>query len=116
MLKLPFLLGVGLMITSCDPGCENEVSADLPSPNGKQRVILFSRNCGATTGFNTQATLLGKGEKLDDEGGNVFIIDQGNAKVSWKNDDGILVTFGPGVRVFKKEISVKGIEIEYRAE
>lgn len=94
--------------------CVNEVHQELVSPDGIKKIVVFSRNCGATTGINTQASVLGKSDKLPDEAGNAFVVDKGSAKVSWKKDGGILVVIEPGARVFKKEPSVGGISIEYR--
>lgn len=95
------------------PDMQNDVLQVLPSPDGKRQIVLFSRDGGATTGFNTQATLLEKGQALPNKGGNVFIIDQGDATVSWKDDDSVLVIFDHEARVFKKELSVSGVTFEY---
>lgn len=96
--------------------CVNEVSEVLESPDGTKKIVLFSRNCGATTGSNTQASIIEMKQKLPDGGGNAFIVDKGTAKVSWKKDGGVLVVFNRGVRVFKKEQTVSGIAFEYREE
>jgi hypothetical protein len=99
-----------------DADCLNEIREEVISPDGKNKVVLFSRNCGATTGFNTQASILKQGEQLPDDGGNAFIIDQGVAKVSWKNNKSILVVSEHNARNFKQEVSVRGITFEYRKE
>jgi 2-keto-4-pentenoate hydratase/2-oxohepta-3-ene-1,7-dioic acid hydratase in catechol pathway len=96
--------------------CVNEVREELVSPDGKKKIVVFTRNCGATTGFNTQASVLEKTEKLPEEGGTAFIVDKGAAKVSWKKDGSILVILDGSARVLKKEPSVRGISIEYREE
>ena len=93
--------------------CDNEVSQELRSPDGSVKVALSSRDCGATTGFNTQATLLRSGEHLPDEPGNVFIIDQGKAQIAWEASTTLLVRISPVARVFKQESKVRGISIKY---
>ena len=103
-----------MMVAGCDPACENEVSQELLSPDGRHRAVVFSRTCGATTGPDTQATILRKGERLPDQPGNAFIIDEDEANVSWKSDGGLLVSFGPEARIIKKEPSAGGVKIEYR--
>ena len=55
--------------------CGNEVVAQYPSPNGLERLVVFQRDCGATTGFSTQASILPIGKGLKDDSGNVFIAD-----------------------------------------
>lgn len=77
------------------------------------KVALFSRNCGATAGFNTQATLLKSEEDLSDEPGNVFIIDQGEAQIAWEDSTTLLVRISPGAQVFKQESKVRGISVKY---
>lgn len=106
-----------LLLAGCDGvKCSNDVRQDLVSPDGSKRMIRFCRDGGATTGFNTQLTVLGNSEVLADKAGNAFIADQGEPKVSWKPDGGILVIFDHGTRFFKKELRVRGIPIEYREE
>ena len=113
LLSLILLFAIAGCIHS---GCVNEVREELSSPDGKQKIVIFTRDCGATTGSNTQASLLGREEKLPDKEGNMFIIDKAEAKVSWKQADQIIVVLERGARVFKKESSVGGITIEYRNE
>jgi hypothetical protein len=111
---IPISLLSAVMTGCLQTDCVNEVSKELASPDGKMKIILFSRDCGATTGFNTQATVLDANESLPDSGGNAFIIDHGEASVSWQNDSSVLVLFDRDVRVFKKEVSARGVAFEYR--
>ena len=102
-------------MTGClQTDCVNEVSREVVSPDGKMKIVVFSRDCGATTGFNTQATVLGANERLPDSPGNAFIFDDCEANVSWQSDSSVLVVFDRDVRVSKKEVSVRGIAFEYR--
>lgn len=55
--------------------CDNTPIAEYPSPEGRHRVIVFERSCGATTGFSPQASLLDADEELDLGSGNLFISD-----------------------------------------
>ncbi|MBL9172799.1 MAG: hypothetical protein JNL10_04630 [Verrucomicrobiales bacterium] len=96
------------------PECVNDVRQVVDSPDGRKKIVVFSRNCGATTGFSTQVSILESMQTLPDQGGNAFIADKGTAKVSWKANGDILVLLDPGVRVFKKERTVSGVSIEYR--
>lgn len=96
--------------------CDNEPSAEVMSPDGAKKIVLFSRNCGATTGFNTQGTVLNWDDELPNEPGSAFIIDKGSAKVTWVDDSKLLVVFESGARVFKKEPSDRGIGIEYQSK
>lgn len=104
-----------LLFSGClSNDCVNVVREELVSPNGKLKAVVFSRNCGATTGANIQVSVLDKKENLPNDGGNALIVDNGDAKVSWKKEGGLLVTLDSEVRVFKKETVVHGADIEYR--
>jgi hypothetical protein len=48
----PALAGCG------DAGCGNAVLQDLPSPEGRRHAVVFTRDCGATTAFSTQVSVL----------------------------------------------------------
>ena len=96
--------------------CSNEPIAEATSPDGTKKIVLFSRNCGATTGFNTQGTILNRGDALPNESGSAFIIDSGSAKVSWAGDSKIVVTLEGSARAFKKETSDRGVAIEYQSK
>ena len=68
-----FALLLGLV--GCSADCVNEVREELVSPDGKRKIVVFSRNCGATTGFSTQASVLERAETLPNEGGSLFVVD-----------------------------------------
>jgi len=40
-----------------DP-CGNTIVEALPSPDGSHKAVVFVRNCGATTDFSTQMSVL----------------------------------------------------------
>jgi hypothetical protein len=94
----------------------NTVSEELTSPDKTKRAVLFCRDAGATTGFNTQLSILSAEEKLPNEPGNALILDHGSARVAWKTDGGLLVTLDRGSRVFKREPQVRGVSLEYRQQ
>ena len=110
---LPWFLVGGLTGCSVNEPV-NTVSRELPSPDNTKKVVIFCRDAGATTGFNTQVSVLAKEDKLPNEGGNALIIDHGSAGVAWKPDGGLLVTLEHGCRVFKQESQVNGVAIDYR--
>ncbi len=55
--------------------CGNEILQSEISPSGELQAIVFNRNCGVTTGFNTQISILPVGGNLTNDSGNTFIID-----------------------------------------
>jgi hypothetical protein len=53
--------------------CGNDVLHEHVSPDGNLKVVVFQRDCGATTGFSTQASLLRAKKKLPSGPGNIFV-------------------------------------------
>ena len=38
--------------------CGNEIIEEIKSPDNKYKLVIFQRDCGATTGFSTQISIL----------------------------------------------------------
>ncbi|HEY4548062.1 MAG TPA: hypothetical protein VIG90_16780 [Pedomonas sp.] len=96
------------------------------SPNGDYSAVVFRRDCGATTGFSTQISILGPDE-TPDEGGNVFVADDNHgtatlllmsgpwADAQWLGPRHLLVRYAPGARIFRKEERVEGVTVTFKA-
>jgi len=64
-----------MILWSCgDPDCRNEIQEEHVSPDGSIKLVVFSRDCGATTGFNTQVSVLPIDTALPDSPGNTLIM------------------------------------------
>ncbi len=74
ILGVPLVIA-GLFIYTADDMCGNEVYSEVLSPDGEYKAVVFQRDCGATTGFSTQVSIIHSGVNLKNEGGNVYIID-----------------------------------------
>src|SRR5438093_11939630 len=69
------------IIAACrDGNCVNTVLQDVPSPDGRRHLVVFARDCGATTDFSTQVSILTRVRDATG-GGNVFIADTDHGKV-----------------------------------
>ncbi len=105
--------------------CGNTVTGEYISPDGTKKLVVFQRDCGATTGFVTQASLLDSGAKLENEGGNLFAADsnRGDAasgpssgpdlKVFWKDARHLVLSHHAKVRVLRSKSEVDGIHVQY---
>ncbi len=102
--------GSGLLDLSA---CENNVKQEVLSPDGQKKIVVFSRDGGATTGVNSQATILRVGDKLPDQAGSVFITDKDDVTVKWDGPTRIRVSMKGYGEDFLKENSVMGIAIVY---
>lgn len=54
--------------------CGNYMHAELHSPDNEHKAVVFQRDCGATTDFSTQVSILRANEALEDSSGNVMIV------------------------------------------
>lgn len=102
----------------CEPACQNEILDSSLSPDGKMIAIVFSRNCGATTGKNFQVSIVKYG--YSNKGpGNTLILDSAPPysdiyKPLWKDNISLILRVPEGARLFKRKYEVDGVSIEYQ--
>lgn len=77
--------------------CVNNVEQTLYSPEGKYKVVVFVRDCGATTDFSKQVSVIPSHDELNNDGGN-FLIFRGEPQLSieWATDTDFFVAFVQG--------------------
>ena len=103
MLK-PALILAAVAVSGCTDGCGNTVVRQADAPDGKHSAVMFQRDCGATTGFSTQLSIVRAGEppagagntfRADDDHGAASAGDWGGpwAEMSWLAPDRLLVRY-----------------------
>jgi hypothetical protein len=121
-LLLTISLGLILLVGGIFEGmCANRIAAEYPSPDARHKAVVFERDCGATTGFSAQVTILGPDEVLRNEAGNVCVVeadgdtpDEINAEisVSWDGPDELVIrSLGVPKRL---ESRVDDVRVSYR--
>ena len=102
-----------LAVFGCAGLCANTVTNRVTSPDAKRDAVLYTRDCGATTGYTTQLSLVRAGVALSNEAGNVFIApDSTELRVEWIGPDTLLVryaTANPNLRADH----VDGVAVHY---
>jgi hypothetical protein len=105
--------------------CANDVIKEVVSPDGKKKVVVFQRNCGATTDFSTQASVLSVSGSLPNDGGNVFSADTNHGaapsgpgggpelEASWVGPKELVFAHHPQARVFKAEASIGDTHVRF---
>ncbi|MXO88566.1 hypothetical protein [Alteraurantiacibacter aestuarii] len=63
---------VAAMLAGCTDGCENVVLERARAPFGNADAVAFERNCGATTGYSTQVSIVDRDDAPTDAG-NILI-------------------------------------------
>ena len=107
--------------------CANEPLAEVRSPGGARKAVVFQRDCGATTGFSTQLSVLPADGELPDESGNVFVSDTDHGAapsgpgggpavdVAWLGESRIVIRHHPRTRVFRAKPRIGAVEVRYEA-
>jgi hypothetical protein len=99
------------------PPCSNTISQELFSPDGKLKAVVFKADCGATTDFSTEVSVLEVADKLPSDGGNVVFVEDSNhgaastieVNVIWSTNRKLTIKYDKKARLFlsKPETIVK---------
>jgi len=97
--------------------CGNEISKTELSPDGVSKAVVYNRDCGATTGFNTQVSIIGAEDQLSNNSGNILIIkNKENLTLNWLSNNQLEIKGNLSNETFKKEQRYKGFLITYVQE
>ena len=94
--------------------CDNEVDQVVLSPSGARMAVMFNRNCGATTGFNTQISIVPRANSSPDGVGNALILsDHMPLQMRWVSDSELRVSGLGTATVVIRNAMVNGVSITY---
>src|SRR5687767_9557274 len=122
MFRLSILAAGVLFVGVCSDGCSNAIVSRVEAPDGRHAAIIFQRDCGATTGFSTQISLLEAGDQLSAQG-NAFIADTDHgaaaagewggpwAEAGWIAPNHLLIRYASNSRIFTRREEVTGVRI-----
>jgi hypothetical protein len=94
--------------------CKTVVHNSIPSPDGHKSIVIFEKQCGATVGFNTQASIAPAGSSFSSQGNPAFFVvsDTPEVVAKWLGDNVVEMAVVPrGGKVFKSEQTVGDIKI-----
>jgi hypothetical protein len=126
MSRVPSLFALLLLTSGCSDTCGNTIISRMSSPDGQYDAAMFQRDCGATTGFSTQVSILNAGEPLSGTG-NVFRADNNHgaersggwggpwAEIKWLSPSHLLIRYSAKSQLFERENDVSGVKITYQA-
>jgi hypothetical protein len=109
-------------------GCANQMLRTVVSPDGQRKAVVFERNCGATTDFSTQVSILPRRARLRNVAGNTFIADTDHGaapegpgsgpevRVVWESGTRLLIKHHPRARVFRSKRRVASVAVRYMRE
>jgi len=119
------LAGLSLL-AACDDPCRDTIVTRAGAPDGRHSAVLFQRDCGATTGFSTQVSVLEPGASPSGSG-NTFRADDGHgtaaagswggswAEMKWLAPDRLLIRYAEHSRIFAQESEISGMHVSYQA-
>jgi hypothetical protein len=119
----PLVLAIA-MTAGCSDGCGNTVVSSKEAPDARHSAVLFQRDCGTTTGFSTQISVLNAGKRLSGAG-NAFIANDERgaaragawggpwAELVWLSPSRLLVRYDAKARVFYRRETVSGVQITF---
>ncbi|WP_344705557.1 hypothetical protein [Sphingomonas swuensis] len=125
MLRTGILAAGVLVLSGCSDGCSNSIINRADAPDGLHSAVLFQRDCGATTGFSTQVSVVEHGDQPTG-GGNTFRADDDHgaavagkwggpwAEVKWLAPDHLLISYAAKSRLFEQDDEVSGVRISYQ--
>ena len=101
--------------------CGNDVVARVPSPDGQLEAVVFQRDCGATTDFSTQVSVVRTGAALPDAGGNLLVArggppGPGGGPAVWAEWGGarrLRLRYHSHTRIVRAEREALGVHAEY---
>jgi len=111
----PLVLIIGIVITYSFPSmCENKIIKIATSPDSTNKIVLFERSCGATTGFSSQISIINNNDNLSNESGNIYIAEgyPSNYSMVWISNNSVYIT-GTSENNFKKVLKFNNINIQY---
>ena len=94
--------------------CENEQLSASTSPNGEYEAVSFRRNCGATTPFSVQVSVIPAGGELPNESGNVVVFrDDLVPEVRWNGPHTLEVRYPSHVDVGRVDKMTNDVSVVY---
>lgn len=95
--------------------CENERLIASVSPDGKYEAISFRRNCGATTSYSAQVSVIRAGKELPNESGNVLVIRDKDwiPELGWDGPGKLVVIYPYYVDASSVDEAPHEISVEY---
>lgn len=105
--------------------CENQPIQSIDSPDGSKKVVMFSTDCGATSGWSVHASILDEDKEVNSESvGNAIRInsnqgrawpkdDQGRPVIRavWETSTSVTLKYSSNSEVFYQKSEIDGVQI-----
>jgi hypothetical protein len=107
--------GVLWYFASQIPGCTISETERLASPDSAYDLVTFSRDCGDTTGPNSQAVLIPAGDIVPEDATSFASVGAiADLAPRWDGFGNIELTLPEGAEIYRNDDTVAGIPVIYR--
>lgn len=124
-MRLILAAAVVLMLAGCGEGglCSNRITQRTASPDGSSELVVYERDCGATTAFATHVDIVEPGEAPTGSS-DIFVATRGNwhadwngaeASARWTGPRSLLIIHDTASELRKSDNRLGNIAITYRA-
>jgi hypothetical protein len=96
-------------------GCQKIVHVRIPSPTNTLDAWIFELECGATTGFNTQLSIVSAKEGLDYSRFPPAVVVGGKSSIqaAWLSQTKLAVSLAPSVTIYTRKAESNGVTLRY---
>jgi hypothetical protein len=123
-LNLRLSLAVLPLLTGCGDGglCSNRITQRAAAADGSAELVVYERDCGATTAFATHVDIVAPGETPEGPS-SVFVATRGNwhpewggaeATARWTGPNSLLIIHDPLSELAESDGSLGDITISYQ--
>lgn len=111
-----------IIVTPKEELCGLDIASELISPDGQYKAYIYQFDCGATTPFTSNVTVLENNAKLEYKSGNLFSAYGGSktgswhgpyTEVEWVADNKLSISYIADAVVTKKKKSVGEVSAKY---
>ena len=117
-----FILIFSILFTPAEDMCGLDVAHVVISPNNQYKAIIYQYDCGATTPFTTNVSILEVDQDLKYEPGNLFSAYHGSVsgewhgpyvEVKWLNINSISITYVKDAKITEKIEAIGPVSAKY---
>lgn len=108
-------LGVAIFENIGSADCDVDVFDTRTSPDGRYKAVSFGVDCGATTGFNTQLSILPATAAFDRDvyPPSLVLDDKRPLAMRWADNVVLVVTIPKTARIYKREDRAGEVIVRY---
>lgn len=120
--SLVLLISSALILIACNGECTYKIFEKIPNTKEDYRIVKFFNWCGFTASNNINFSVLKDSDSVGNRQKIVFIAASRvganlnrdtTVKASWLNDSTVLFQHDKDLQIFKKELLLDEIKIEY---